>query len=113
MPQFNPLAEHADSTPEDVALVTRVQAGDRDALATLLTRHQPWVYSILVRMLLFAHARVTRVRDVAPDGVAGLEALDAAYGQIHRDHPFHAAPDIVAALRRLPDSPACRSLLAG
>ena len=51
MPHFNPLAERSDSDPEDVALVARVQAGNRQALETLLARHQPWIYNILVRML--------------------------------------------------------------
>ena len=51
MPHFNPFAEHSDSDPEDVALVARVQAGNRQALETLLARHQPWIYNILVRML--------------------------------------------------------------
>jgi RNA polymerase sigma factor (sigma-70 family) len=63
--------------------------------------------------LLFARAHLTRVHEVAPGAVEGLEALDAEYGEIHRDHPFHAAPDSLAALRKLLDSPECRSLLAG
>jgi len=293
MPPFNPLAEQAVTDPEDVALVARVQAGSRQALETLLKRHQPWIYNILVRMLyypdeaedatqevlikvltklssfearssfrtwlyrivvnhalnikrhshrrdtisfsdyaqelndtadldlpdpsnvpadlqllvqeakigctsgmllcldreqrlvyilggifgapdavgaelleisrdafrqkltrarrdlhsfmqgqcglvnsanpcrcakktqgfikagyldphklLFARAHVTRVREVASSALVGLEELDAAYGEIHRDHPFHAAPDFVIALRKLLDSPECRSLLA-
>jgi RNA polymerase sigma factor (sigma-70 family) len=61
--------------------------------------------------LLFARAHVTRVRDVAPGALEGLEALDSAYGEIHRAHPFHAAPDFLAAMRKLLDSPECRSLL--
>jgi RNA polymerase sigma factor (sigma-70 family) len=51
--------------------------------------------------LLFARARVTRVREVARKRSEDLEALDAAYAEIHRDHPFPAGPDVVAALRRL------------
>jgi RNA polymerase sigma factor (sigma-70 family) len=63
--------------------------------------------------LLFARARVTHVHELAPDAVRGLEALDAAYAAIFRQHPFHTAPDFVAALRALLDRPECRSLLAG
>ena len=51
MPYFNPLAEQADSDLEDLDLVARVQAGNRKAVETLLQRHQPWIYKILVRML--------------------------------------------------------------
>lgn len=51
--------------------------------------------------LLFARDRVTRVRDVAEKALAGLDAVDVAYGEIHRDHPFHDPPDFVSALRTL------------
>src|SRR5207253_2548962 len=42
--------------------------------------------------LLFARERVTRVRDVAEAVHRDLEALDAAYAEIHRDHPFQSPP---------------------
>jgi len=51
--------------------------------------------------LLFAKSHVTRVRDVAPKAHDHLEALDAAYGEIHRAHPFQTGPDFVSALRKL------------
>jgi len=51
--------------------------------------------------LLFARDRVTRVREVAEKKSDELDALDAAYGEIHRDHPFLEPPDFVAALRSL------------
>jgi hypothetical protein len=50
VPYVNPLTEQADTDPEDLALVARVQTGSRQALETLLTRHQPWIYNILVRV---------------------------------------------------------------
>ena len=51
--------------------------------------------------LIFATAHVERVRDLAPKTHEQLEQLDAAYAEIHREHPFHSGPDFVAALRRL------------
>jgi RNA polymerase sigma factor (sigma-70 family) len=63
------------------------------------------------RNLLFAKAHVTRVREVAPKTHEDIDALDAAYGAIHRDHPFHASPDFLAALRGLLGEPRFRSLL--
>ena len=51
--------------------------------------------------LLFARDRVRRVREVAEKKRDELDALDAAYGEIHRDHPFLEPPDFVAALRSL------------
>jgi RNA polymerase sigma factor (sigma-70 family) len=61
--------------------------------------------------LLFAKAHVTRVRDVSPNVHQAIDALDVAYADIHRDHPFHPSPDFVAALRDLISQPRFRSIL--
>ena len=53
--------------------------------------------------LLFARERVTHVRDVAESAHRDLETLDAAYAEVHRDHPFLDPPDFVAALRTIID----------
>jgi RNA polymerase sigma factor (sigma-70 family) len=53
------------------------------------------------RRLLFARERVLRVREVAAKRCDDLDALDAAYAEIHRDHPLQDAPDFVASLRAL------------
>ena len=47
----NPFADDAATDPEDRELVLRAQAGDRDALERLITRHQAWIYNIVRRML--------------------------------------------------------------
>ena len=46
----NPLAEAATESLDE-ALVAQARSGDREALEQLLTRHQPWVLNIAVRML--------------------------------------------------------------
>jgi len=51
--------------------------------------------------LLFARERVTRVSEVAPKTSADLSALDEAYAEIHRAHPFQSPPDFAASLRQL------------
>jgi RNA polymerase sigma factor (sigma-70 family) len=51
--------------------------------------------------LLFARAHVTHVRDVAEKKSEDLDALDEAYAEIHRNHPFHDPPDFVTSLRTL------------
>ena len=51
--------------------------------------------------LLFAREHVTRVRDVAEKKCEDLDALDEAYAEIHRNHPFHDPPDFVTSLRTL------------
>ena len=61
--------------------------------------------------LLFARAHVRRVRDVAPRVHENIDALDAAYAEIHRAHPFLPSPDFAAALRGLLDQPRFRSII--
>lgn len=46
----SPFVENVCDT-SDAELVSRAQNGDRDALERLLTRHQPWVFNIALRML--------------------------------------------------------------
>src|ERR1700704_5731307 len=47
----NPLAESAPSDPEDRELVCQAQDGNREALERLITRHQAWIYNIVLRMV--------------------------------------------------------------
>jgi RNA polymerase sigma factor (sigma-70 family) len=63
------------------------------------------------RNLLFAKEHVTRVRDVAARKSEGLDTLDAAYAELHRDHPFHEPADFVIALRTLIDGTDFKSTL--
>jgi RNA polymerase sigma factor (sigma-70 family) len=55
--------------------------------------------------LLFARDRVQQVREVAPTAYAALRTLDDRCADVFREHPFHSAPDLVPALRRLVESP--------
>jgi hypothetical protein len=61
--------------------------------------------------LLFARARVIRVRDVAEKTCDDLEALDTAYAEIHRGHPFQEPPDFVQSLRELMNRPDFKSIV--
>jgi RNA polymerase sigma factor (sigma-70 family) len=49
----NPFAQGFpnDSTTPDEELVAKAQAGDRDALESLVRRHQAWVFNIALRMM--------------------------------------------------------------
>src|SRR5215217_7401855 len=47
----NAFAENAAGDPEDRGLVSRAQAGNRDALEQLIMRHQGWIYNIVLRMV--------------------------------------------------------------
>jgi RNA polymerase sigma factor (sigma-70 family) len=62
--------------------------------------------------LLFARPHVERIRDVSPAVMAQLDELDAAYGAIHRDHPFQPSPDFVRSLRVLVQRPEFRTIVA-
>jgi RNA polymerase sigma factor (sigma-70 family) len=47
----NPLSDVPATESEDLEAVRRAQAGSREALEQLITRHQPWIYNIVVRMI--------------------------------------------------------------
>jgi RNA polymerase sigma factor (sigma-70 family) len=51
--------------------------------------------------LLFAREHVTKVKEVAPKKHQALNALDEAYAEIHRAHPFQSPPDFAVSLREL------------
>ena len=55
MRQHSPLADVAVSDAEDQELVRLIQGGNRDALERLITRHQRWIYNIVLRMVYFPH----------------------------------------------------------
>jgi DNA-directed RNA polymerase specialized sigma24 family protein len=62
--------------------------------------------------LRFARAHVTRVREVAARTHQDLAALDAAYAEIHRDHPFLSPRDFVPTLRALISQATFQSILS-
>ena len=53
------------------------------------------------RTLLFARDRTARVRELAESRSDAIDEFDAAYAEIHRDHPFQQSPDFLASLRAL------------
>ena len=63
--------------------------------------------------LLFASAHVTQVRELAPKVHEDLNALDAAYAAVHREHPFHTPPALAGAIRTLLQQPPFESIVEG
>jgi RNA polymerase sigma factor (sigma-70 family) len=61
--------------------------------------------------LLFASHHITRVRELAPALHEDVNALDAAYAAVHRDHPFHSPPELAGAIRTLLRQPAFESIV--
>jgi len=49
MIEQNPFAEEA--ALDDQKLVAQIRAGNREALETLIRRHQAWIYNIAQRMV--------------------------------------------------------------
>jgi RNA polymerase sigma factor (sigma-70 family) len=147
----HPLADAAETDSDDLELVRRIQNGDREALESLVRRHQDWIYNIGLRMVYLPEDAEDATQEILIKLLTKLSTfegrssfrtwlyrlvcnhvlnmkrgradkaewtflkyrreLDAACAEIHRDHPFHAAPDFVKALRDLPDQPRFRSIL--
>ena len=63
--------------------------------------------------LAFAAKRVTHVREVAQDRLEALVQLDADYGAVFREHPFHQSPDFVDAVRKLLEHGEGRAIVRG
>jgi len=63
--------------------------------------------------LIFASAHLTRVRELAPALHDDVNALDAAYAAIYRDHPFQTPPALAGAIRALLRQPGFASILDG
>lgn len=60
--------------------------------------------------LLFARERVVRIREVAERRSEEIDALDAEYAELHRDHPFQDSPDFFASLHALLEGADFRSV---
>jgi RNA polymerase sigma factor (sigma-70 family) len=70
IPLSNDYADDADR-----ALVSRAQAGDRQALEELVTRHRPWIYNIAVRMLYTAEYAEDATQDILIRLITGLRTF--------------------------------------
>ncbi|MBI5085258.1 MAG: RNA polymerase sigma factor [Acidobacteria bacterium] len=70
----NPFsADQADDA--DRELVTRAQAGDRQALDELITRHQPWIYNLAVRILYTAENAEDASQDILLQMMTGIRTF--------------------------------------
>ena len=104
------LREHLHMTSEALLLRLAVDSANPCRCAK---KTDAFIQAGLVnpRNLLFARERVIRVREVAEKTLDNLDALQTAFAEVHRDHPFHEPPDFVAAMRSLIDSAAFKSTL--
>ncbi|PYO55707.1 MAG: RNA polymerase subunit sigma-70 [Candidatus Rokuibacteriota bacterium] len=76
MIQLNPLADQASTDLEDQAHVARARGGDREALETLVRRHQPWIYNIAVRMLYHPQDAEDATQEILIKALTGLASFE-------------------------------------
>src|SRR5437660_7608504 len=71
----NPLAESSASDPEDRELVRQAQGGNREALERLITRHQAWIYNIVLRMVYLPQDAEDATQEVLVKLITNLSNL--------------------------------------
>src|ERR1700722_381592 len=64
--RINPFSESRGQRldPADEELVSKAQAGDKDALERLVRRHQPWVFNIAIRMIWHREAAEDATQEI-------------------------------------------------
>lgn len=74
---FNPFTEDPGGDADDVALIDEARGGSRDALETLVRRHQAWVYNIAVRMVFHPQDAEEVTQEVLVKAVTRLATFRA------------------------------------
>ena len=70
------LAKVLTTDLEDQAHVARARGGDREALETLVRRHQPWIYNIAVRMLYHPQDAEDATQEILIKALTGLGSFE-------------------------------------
>jgi DNA-directed RNA polymerase specialized sigma24 family protein len=66
MPDQSPLIDSAAADAADRELIDRIAHGNRDALETLIARHQGWIYNIVLRMVYFPQDAEDVTQEILP-----------------------------------------------
>jgi len=77
MIEVNPLTETAPVSSDDQELIKQVQNGKREALETLITRHQRWIYNIVLRMLYHPHDAEDATQEILIKLITRLSSFEA------------------------------------
>jgi len=77
MIEVNPLTETAPVSSDDQELIKQVQNGKREALETLITRHQRWIYNIVLRMLYHPHDAEDATEEILIKLITRLSSFEA------------------------------------
>ena len=73
----NPFRENGaqGGGPADEELVSRAQAGDKDALEKLVRRHQPWVFNVAIRMVWYREVAEDATQEILIKAVTKLSTF--------------------------------------
>ncbi len=71
-----PFADGAPTDVEDLALVAQAKSGSRDALESLVRRHQAWIYNIVLRMLYWPHDAEDVTHEILIKVITKLSAFE-------------------------------------
>jgi RNA polymerase sigma factor (sigma-70 family) len=76
MIEVNPLTETAPVSSDDQELIKQVQNGKRESLETLITRHQRWIYNIVLRMLYHPHDAEDATQEILIKVITRLSSFE-------------------------------------
>lgn len=76
----NPFLGEADSEETDRALIAQAVAGDREALESLIHRHQPWIYNLAFRMVMVPADAEDVTQDILVKILTKLSSYDPEKG---------------------------------
>src|SRR5262245_37658917 len=68
--------DNVGAEQDDLTLVTRAQAGDRQALEALVGRHQPWIYNIAIRMLAHPQDAEDATQEILIKAITRLSSFE-------------------------------------
>ena len=93
-----PFRDGADTDREDIALLRHIRDGSREALETLVVRHQAWIYNLALRMVYLPQDAEDATQEVLVKMVTKLSTFE---GKSHfRTWLYRIAINHVLNMRR-------------
>ncbi len=73
---YNPFGENMDFSPADEELVLQAKNGGKEALESLVRRHQGWIYNVAVRMVWRRDDAQDATQDILIKMITGLPSFE-------------------------------------
>jgi RNA polymerase sigma factor (sigma-70 family) len=99
----NPFDVDATGDPDDARLLDQIRRGDRQALESLIRRHQPWIFNIAVRMVWDPHEAEDVTQEVLIKAITGLAGFGGRSS--FRTWLYRIVVNHVLNMRRRPTEP--------